>query len=59
MSDKIPYSKVDKTSIPSKSQTKKTTSSVTYSQNGKGSKPRPYSNRQQYLNNYDEINWGE
>lgn len=57
MSDKIPYSKVNKTTVPSTSTpTKK--SVTTSSQNGKGSKPRPYSNRQQYLNNYDEINWG-
>ncbi len=58
MSDKIPYSKVDKKSVNSTTTTTKTTKTSSPSQNGKGSKPRPYSNIANYLNNYDEINWG-
>lgn len=59
MSDKIPYSKVGKTSVPSTSTSVKGSSTKTATRNGKGSQPRPYSNRQQYLNNYDEIDWGK
>lgn len=58
MSDKIPYSKVNKTSVTPSTGISKKTKSTTLTQNGKGCKPRPYSNMDQYLNNYDEINWG-
>ena len=59
MSDKIPYSKVNKTTVPTGTTSVKSSSAKTVTQNGKGSQPRPYSNRQTYLNNYDEIDWGK
>ena len=57
MSDKIPYSKVNKTSIPAAKS--KAPSSNMQSENrnaGKGDKPRH--NVSIYSQNYDDINWG-
>jgi len=57
MSDKIPYSKVNKTAVTSKKATTKTKSIAPVNRSaGKGDSPRPvnYSN---YIDNFDEIKW--
>jgi len=57
MSDKIPYSKINKTSVPAAKS--KAPSSNMQSENrnaGKGDKPRH--NMSVYSQNYDNINWG-
>jgi|GEM_PF-4986064 len=57
MSDKIPYSKVNKTSVPAAKS--KVSSSNNKSENrnaGKGDKARH--NISAYSENYDDINWG-
>tara|TARA_R110002020_G_scaffold398277_1_gene608354 strand:+ start:752 stop:934 length:183 start_codon:yes stop_codon:yes gene_type:complete len=56
--DKVPYSKVSKGSIPSKSSsTKKPKINTNLTGGaGKGDSPRPV-NAQTYTDNYDEIKW--
>tara|TARA_R100001163_G_scaffold728_4_gene1063 strand:- start:16672 stop:16848 length:177 start_codon:yes stop_codon:yes gene_type:complete len=58
MSDKIPYSKVNKSVKPAASPKVKTSSikSNTNSGAGKGDKPRH--DISAYSDNYDDINWG-
>ncbi len=56
--DKVPYSKVSKESVPSKSvNTKKPKINTNLTSGaGKGDSPRPV-NAQTYTDNYDEIKW--
>jgi len=57
MSDKIPYSKVNKTSIPdAKSKASSSNMQPVNRNAGKGDKPRH--NVSVYSQNYDDINWG-
>ncbi len=57
MSDKIPYSKVNKTSVPAKNSKVESSNIKPENRNaGKGDKPRH--NQSTYSQNYDDINWG-
>ena len=62
MKDKIPYSKVDQSiNIPNVATSNKSSGSTSTSsgQNGKGSKPRPYSNLKTYGQNHSSIKWSK
>jgi hypothetical protein len=61
MKDKIPYSKVDRSiNVPSApTSTTKSTNTNSGGQNGKGSRPRPYSNLKTYGQNHSNIKWSK
>ena len=57
MSDKIPYSKVNKSSVPATKMRAKSSDAKPENRNaGKGDAPRH--NQSTYSQNYDDINWG-
>ena len=56
MSDKIPYSKVNKSSVPATKMKAKSADTKPENRNaGKGDSPRH--NQSTYSQNYDDINW--